>query len=314
MTDPRTILVVVDPTVDEQPALERAAWLAERLGASLELFVCDDVQPSASHPRFDAEAAERARSDTLSRHIARLEALRRPFTERGLDASVDARWCRPLDRGIVRKVEETAPMLVVKDTHHHPVLRRTLLSNTDWNLIRTCPSPLLLVKARNVGSPPKVLAAVDPMHEHDKPADLDRAILRFAARLSGAVGARLHVLHTFDTAPLYAAAADTPLAMTTVPPPELIADLEQRHRNALTRLLADFPVDAADVRFDEGAPHLSIAQTAEEQHADFVVIGAVSRSGLQRIFLGSTAERVLDRLPCDLIVVKSPGFESPARD
>ena len=39
-------------------------------------------------------------------------------------------------------------------------------------------------------------------------------------------------------------------------------------------------------------------------------MGAVSRSGLQRIFIGSTAERVLDRLPCDLIVVKRPGFDA----
>jgi universal stress protein E len=40
-----------------------------------------------------------------------------------------------------------------------------------------------------------------------------------------------------------------------------------------------------------------------------MVMGAVSRSGLDRIFLGSTAERVLDRLPCDLLIVKPKGFQ-----
>jgi universal stress protein E len=42
----------------------------------------------------------------------------------------------------------------------------------------------------------------------------------------------------------------------------------------------------------------------DETGADVVVIGAVSRSGLKRIALGSTAERVLDFVPSDLLIVK----------
>jgi universal stress protein E len=37
-------------------------------------------------------------------------------------------------------------------------------------------------------------------------------------------------------------------------------------------------------------------------------MGAVSRRGLAKIFIGSTAERVLEHLPCDVVVVKSPDF------
>ena len=44
--------------------------------------------------------------------------------------------------------------------------------------------------------------------------------------------------------------------------------------------------------------------------AAIVVMGAVSRSGLRRAFIGNTAERVLDRLPCDVLVVKPPRFKS----
>jgi universal stress protein E len=39
-------------------------------------------------------------------------------------------------------------------------------------------------------------------------------------------------------------------------------------------------------------------------------MGAVSRSGLKRVFIGNTAERVLDELPCDVLVVKPPSFKS----
>jgi universal stress protein E len=39
-------------------------------------------------------------------------------------------------------------------------------------------------------------------------------------------------------------------------------------------------------------------------------MGAVSRSGLKRVFIGNTAERVLDALPCDVLVVKPAHFAS----
>jgi universal stress protein E len=41
-----------------------------------------------------------------------------------------------------------------------------------------------------------------------------------------------------------------------------------------------------------------------------VVAGAVSRSGLKRAFIGNTAERLLDDLPCDLLIVKPAQFPS----
>ena len=52
-----------------------------------------------------------------------------------------------------------------------------------------------------------------------------------------------------------------------------------------------------------------MSKLTEDHGADFVVSGAVSRRGLQRLFIGSTAERMLDRLPCDLVTVKPEGFE-----
>jgi universal stress protein E len=42
--------------------------------------------------------------------------------------------------------------------------------------------------------------------------------------------------------------------------------------------------------------------------ADVVVMGAVSRSRFEEIFVGSTAERVLDRIASDVLVVKPPDF------
>ena len=48
----------------------------------------------------------------------------------------------------------------------------------------------------------------------------------------------------------------------------------------------------------------------EQLRADAVVMGAVSRSGIKGLFLGNTAEDVLDRLHCDAIIVKPRGFKA----
>jgi len=51
----------------------------------------------------------------------------------------------------------------------------------------------------------------------------------------------------------------------------------------------------------------------EEFEASVVVLGAISRSRLDQVFIGNTAERVLDELTCDVIVVKPDGFVTPIR-
>ena len=44
---------------------------------------------------------------------------------------------------------------------------------------------------------------------------------------------------------------------------------------------------------------------ARTKSADLVVMGALARWGLKRAILGSTAEKVLDHLPCDILIVRN---------
>jgi len=52
---------------------------------------------------------------------------------------------------------------------------------------------------------------------------------------------------------------------------------------------------------------------AEESSIDLFVMGAQSRSHLKQAVIGSTAERVLERLPCDVLLIKplDPGEALP---
>ncbi|HVY63353.1 MAG TPA: universal stress protein [Gammaproteobacteria bacterium] len=297
----KTILVVVDPAAGPgQPVLERAGWLARQGGSRLELFACD-YDPAIDSGRVDRVWVPEpgAREQLVARHRRTLEEFANTLRARGMAVTVDVVWDHPFDEAIIKKAAAHDYWLVAKDTHHHNVLQRTLLTQTDWHLIRKCPAPLLLVKDRKLAVEPNVLAAVDPVNEHDKPAALDDRIFHFGAELAAVVRGHLHVVHAFAA----------PMGVEL--PPDVREVLAEEHRKAMREFLDSHPVVAEQAYLYEGLAHECLQQAAKDHAADFVVMGAVARSGLKRLFIGSTAERVLDRLPCDLVIIKPLGFEVP---
>lgn len=53
-----------------------------------------------------------------------------------------------------------------------------------------------------------------------------------------------------------------------------------------------------------GSAAAEIANFAREKMADLIVVGTHGRKGLTRMLLGSTAEALLRRAPCQVLVVK----------
>ena len=304
------ILAVFDPTSDAQPALAKAALLAESFGATLELFICDFDPSLSGQPFFDTDKLRELREEFLTERVEFLEEAADDLRARGLAVETHVHWDNPLYRGIVRRVHESSPDLVVKDTHYHSVIRRTVLTNTDWNLIRTCPAPLLLAKPGEWRRPATILAALDPGHLGDKPAALDHDILDAAQLLADRLSCELHAVHAFFPAPLLAATT----TMAGMPFPDSVAVTEvveverQRIRAVLAGIAAAHALPAERVHLEQGAAAEVLPRLAEKLAADIVVMGAVSRSRMQELFLGSTAERVLDRIASDVLVVKPPDF------
>jgi universal stress protein E len=305
------ILVVIDPTAQSHPSLERAARLAKRLPASLELFICD-YDPHMAASRFvDPKSVANARSTLMANHARRLRDLAWPLAEDDIDVTVDARWDYPLHEGIVRKADESNATFVVKDTHYHSVLRRSIFSNTDWNVIRACPASLLLVKPRAAALKPCIVAAIDPLHERDKPAELDNKILSTAAELATALGGELHAFHGFDIAPAIAVSASSMSMPIAMPMRELTDSMRAEHSDAVHALTDARGIARERVHIHQGGTRELLVALTEKLRADIVVMGAVSRTGIKRLFLGNTAEDVLDQLPCDLVIVKPAGFAPP---
>jgi universal stress protein E len=309
MPEQQRTLVVVDPTASFHPAVERAAWLARHTAARLELFI-SDYAPQLSDPRSHGVAAAQAKAALLDRHRRRLEYLAEPLRGQGIAVDVDARWDHPLHDSIVRKAEEIGAAFVIKDTHFHSALNRSIFSNTDWSLIRNCAATLWLVKPRPTGQKPCFVAAVDPLHERAKPADLDSRILSTAQALGGALNGEVHVFHAFDVSAALAASTDGMTMPIALPINDFADAIRADHTEAIERLCKEHAVPPERMHVLEGGTRQQLLALTEKLRADAVVMGAISRSGLKGLFLGNTAEDVLDRLPCDLVIVKPAGFKA----
>jgi universal stress protein E len=295
---PQRILVVVDPTAHEQQALDKAVRIASRCGSHLQLYVCD-VEQQLPESWAGGARFEEYRELRRKRLLDDLDTLAQPLRDRGLAVDIASEWHAPLEQGIGEHALRTQPDLVVKETHRHQHLPHGSLSYTDWNLIRMLPMPLLLVRARPWPAAVRVAGAVDPCRPADRPLTLDAAIVHGAGVLAGLFDTTADIFHVLQMPP------HLPGDRVAL---EDIAAAQVRARDAVGELVQG---TGAGVHFIEGAVPDGLERLAAEHLPDVLVIGAVARPRSAHAAAGGTAARVLERVDCDLLVLKPPGFVSP---
>lgn len=287
LSGPSPVLVVMDPADLPDHALARGARLAGALGLPLQLFRVEfDQALEGSHFRV-TERLEAARTARVDASLAWLDDKAQPWREQGLEVAVAAEYANPGHEAVTRRALAVGAGLVVMRTHHHEWLARATLSAADWQLIRVCPAPLLLAKGREWPQHPRLLAAVDPSHRDDRHARLDHAILDLAQRLGSALQAESRVAHC------------------------VVGGAALESTEGMSALLAERSIPEAHLHLIAGRPEQELPRLAAELGADVLLTGGISRSRVEQVFIGGTAERLLDRVDCDLLVVKPPGFRSP---
>ena len=97
----------------------------------------------------------------------------------------------------------------------------------------------------------------------------------------------------------------------SVLPGSEVAEMEKSHTEAVQAIAERHGVPRDRVQVLQGGPRRVLVEAAEQLRADVVVMGAVSRNAVERLFIGSTAESVLDKIGCDLLIVKPAGSKSP---
>jgi len=118
----------------------------------------------------------------------------------------------------------------------------------------------------------------------------------------------LHALHAYVPLPV-TAFPYAPISADTVS--RVVARSVQTAGRKLGRAVRAVNIPPSRRHIVPRHPADAIEETARATHSSIVVMGAIARSGLKRLVIGNTAEKVLSRISCDILVVKPRRFSRP---
>ncbi len=140
----------------------------------------------------------------------------------------------------------------------------------------------------------RILVPID-FSEHSKNA------LAYAASLAELFKAELLLVYVVEQI-LYPA----DFGFGQAAPPIVVQELRQRSEKELDKLL-HLPILknlTARSCVRAGNPYLEIISTAEEEQIDLIIIATHGHTGVEHLLFGSTAEKVVRKAPCPVLVVR----------
>jgi nucleotide-binding universal stress UspA family protein len=297
----RHVLVPLDGSEFSETALALAAAIATRRGSTLELLT---VAPSVAHP--DISAALTAEIEATSRPYAqaylesRAEQVRRRFD---IEVSTTV-----LDGSVVTSIAEHAladpPELIVMSTHGRTGPSRLFLGSVADRLVRELHRPFLLVRPatplrQELPAEARVLVPLDG-------SPLAESVLDEVARLFSPDLVTLHLVRVVAPAEVIPLAAPVPL-----PPagPELMEARLAAARSYLESAASKLRKTGWRVEYEvitEWTPSAAVLSQAEAHRCDLIAIATRGLGGVQRMFLGSVADKVIRGAAVPVLVVNPP--------
>ncbi len=290
----KTVVVVLEAYKEGQAAwLQALAW-AQALGAALQVLVPvapdikDGLELAPGLLAMANQNAEAAAGHWLEGLLAKAPA--------GTEKTIVATLHR-VETVLHEARRLKADLLIVGEHEDLPDLRP---------LLRELPCPLLMIRRSMVSR--RFAAAIgagaeDARHELLNQALLERLVdltLRFQgdARVLSALPNPVELVPLMGDA--YAASY-------------VANDLEASYRKNLGQQIAKFGLAAEGVlKVAPGRPDLVIPELVREEKVDCLLLGTVARKGLSAFWLGNTAEDVLPRVDCDVLLLRPQDYETPA--
>lgn len=294
-----TVLVAVDFSTASRAALEQAARIAHLQGAALHVLHVVDS---------DAVAA-------LANHHHSTYADQVRISAEGASAAID-RWLETLPLPVGRRVH------ILIGTPLHEILEQTRRLEADLlvagitgaggtlsgagsvscKLARKSPCRVLLVRATHPHAFHRVVACIDF-------SDTSREVAAAAHRIAVKDGASVDFLHVWQD-PWALVSYSAPFGEVGAPvitgTPEQREEFLQNLRSKLHEFVREEAqgIQSSEVMVESASYGHGIITHAQKAAADLIIVGNKGRTNLRYVLLGSTAEHLLTRLPCSLLVVK----------
>jgi len=302
------ILVVADINRDEQPALARAMQLAakSKSKSSVTLFMSIYDFSYDMTSMLSSDEREAMRNGVIYQRKLWLEKISTDYLLKDIDFKINVVWHHRPYEAIINEIFYGRYDILVKATRKHDGLESTIFTPTDWHLLRKCPTPVLLVKNDSWPQNGNILASVHIGSEEPTHQQLNN---KMTIQL-------LELCRRFDATPYLVSASPYSPANIAVEIPEFDSftyseAVRSHYLTQMKTLRQQHGIDDENTIVEEGLPEDVIPQVASQLGASMVILGTTGRTGISAVFIGNTAEAVIDKLTCDVLALKPDGYVSP---
>lgn len=281
------VLIPTDGSEGIEGAVTHGLALADRCGATVHaLSVVGGLTEELSTDTSLPESVRESRTEAAHQATADVRA---QASDNDVTVTEVVREGSPA-REIVSYADECTD-LIAMGTHGRTGLSRYLVGSVTTSVVRTASVPVLTARLID---PPRSTSYTDVLIATDG-TDGSTAAIEHAIELARRHDATLHALYVVDTkyglsAPVWSV-------------------LEQEGERAVSAVTAAAePAGVSTVeRVINGVPHRAILSAIEEHDIDLLAIGTHGRTGLDRLVLGSVAERLIRTAEIPVLTVRATG-------
>lgn len=296
MKHPNSVLVILDKPKHEQSALEEAVRIQVATGAKLRLVSFVWHAMAEQKAVFDAHQRRALKREIIRQRESWIRDQIRDRELGSLDIGIEVVWTGDIGDWVRDECADSD--LVVKSVHRSHALLHTPL---DWQLIRECPKPLLLVGVHPGGRRRRkkrtdVLATLDLRNPDRRHQTLNLKVLDAAATMAELRGGKVHCAAVVEFSEVLS-------DLEVIDPRKVRKQAIEATQELLMALIEPYGIPKSRVHRPAGKVGHLVAATARKAGVDLVVVGSAARRGLGARLLGNSAEKILERSPVDVLVV-----------
>lgn len=285
-------MLIVADLEDNCYATPRGLQLAAKLGQEVDIvaFTYAPLKSVSGRAAEQARVKKRLLADREKSVQERIDRYRAADQEVNLQVV----WEKNIERWILKQCDGERYNVVIKTGARTETLVHT---STDWELLRKCQIPVLLVCEKRWHRTRPVMVALDLSSDVASKQALNEKLLGTAQLMAQVLEVELQIITAIEIPVLLA-------DLDLVDPLSYARDVQASMQPQIEKLAKKFDLPAAEFFCKRGPVEKVITSRAAKVRAQIVVMGTVGRKGVKARLLGNTAEKVLRHLKTDVLAIK----------
>jgi len=290
----RELLVIADREGGQQLAFHHALEIAKNTGAVIEFVGFVHAAGVDSSEILTHEEKRKVHHSYIDAKQSVIDAFLTSVELSGVKVKTDVVWEKSFERWVISRCDQKSFDMVFKSGSR---TESFLYTPSDWQLMRHCPEPVMIVGDNSWKEGGVILAALDLGSSSEKTLNMNEDILRQAIKLGKSTNSEVHTC--------YSMAIPKALAeLDSIDPKAYELKMKERLDPVVLRLINEAGLDRSRLHLVSGKPDKEICRISDEINADVVMIGNKTRTSLRGRLMGNTAESVLHKVSADVVVIK----------